>query len=54
MIATHAKRARRESRCPLCPAPITVGQRIVKIGRGGNWLHLACFNRRYRTTTEGE
>ncbi len=48
VIASHARKARHRGRCPLCGGPIAVGQGICRVGRGGTWLHVECFTRRYR------
>lgn len=39
-LATRVMRARRETICPLCRAPIHVGQLIAKCGL---WAHAACI-----------
>ena len=36
-LATRVMRARRESTCPVCRAPIHVGQQIAKLGI---WQHI--------------
>jgi hypothetical protein len=47
MIATHARKARRESRCPLCRRAIHIGERICRIGARGDWMHVLCFSERW-------
>ncbi|XVQ83166.1 hypothetical protein ACQP2K_30630 [Microbispora siamensis] len=57
MTATHSMKARRPSQCNLCRGPVRIGERLVKVGRGGTWVHSTCFNRRFRpdlaSLTEG-
>lgn len=41
LLATRARKARRDSRCALCPAPVRTGQREGLIPAG--WAHIACI-----------
>jgi hypothetical protein len=52
ITATHSRKARREGRCNLCGHTIRIGQRIVRVGYGGSWLHAGCFLLRYRPTQQ--
>jgi hypothetical protein len=39
-LADRVMKARRESACPACGAPVRIGQRIAHCGDA--WVHLAC------------
>lgn len=52
VLATRVMKARRETMCPACQAPITIGQLIAKCGY---WMHAACLIEHNRkTSTEGK
>lgn len=42
VVATHVRKARRESACPICSGPIRVGQQIARCP-GNLWMHCSCF-----------
>jgi len=42
VLATHVRKARRESTCTLCSGVVKVGQQIARCP-GGLWVHAACF-----------
>ncbi len=48
-LATRVMRVRRETICPLCRAPIHVGQLIAKCGL---WAHAACIIGHQHSTEE--
>lgn len=52
ITATHSRKARREGRCNLCGSTIHIGQRIVRVGTTGSWIHAGCFLLRYRPTPQ--
>jgi hypothetical protein len=47
-LASRVMKARRESMCPTCQAPIRVGQQIAK---RGYWQHIEHVIERNRTST---
>lgn len=50
-LADRVMKARRESTCPACVAPIRVGQRIAHCGDA--WVHVPCaVGRREAAGTE--
>lgn len=52
ITTTRNMKARRDlGACPLCRAPMTTGQRVCRVGRGGSWIHQHCFMARYRPAT---
>lgn len=42
VVATHVRKARRESTCSLCGVVVKVGQLIARCP-GGLWVHCSCF-----------
>lgn len=53
--ASRVMKARRTSVCPLCHAPVTVGQQIAKTPVG--WCHTGCVidcAHQLTTSTEGK
>jgi hypothetical protein len=42
VLATHVRKARRESQCGICSRWIKVGQQIARCP-GGIWMHCGCF-----------
>ena len=43
MLASRVRKARRNSTCPLCHAPVTTGQHIGLTEPG--WCHVTCIIR---------
>ena len=41
-LATRVMRARRQSLCSSCRAPITVGSQIAKLTSPNGWCHIGC------------
>lgn len=50
ILATRIRKARRNSTCGLCRAPITIAQRIGQAG--STWAHVTCIISR-NTSTPG-
>jgi hypothetical protein len=48
ILATRTKKARRNSRCPLCQGPVWRGQQISLLGK--TWTHSTCAADRISTT----
>jgi hypothetical protein len=42
VLATHVRKARRESQCPICGGWVKVGAMIARCP-GGIWMHCSCF-----------
>ena len=41
-LATRTRKARRNSACPVCRAPIAIGQQIARLTRPPAWCHVQC------------
>jgi hypothetical protein len=57
-LATRTMKARRNSVCPTCRSPITVGAQIAKLTSPPGWVHVRCVPAVARalaaTRTEGK
>lgn len=55
ITTTRNMKARRDlGPCGLCRQLMTTGQRVCRVGRGGSWLHVQCFMRRFRPAITNE
>lgn len=52
ILARRAMKARKNSRCPLCRGPVTIGQHLVQLGK--TWVHTTCAVERIRRNRAAE